>query len=153
MDEIKEYFEQNGSLWVNNNYGKNAEHYPVGENRLRLLMEMLDNVNISGKDVLDIGSGGGNISFELASKGYNVIGIDRSQSMVTIAFDKKEQLDLRTPGSIPSFASSRKHIRQRPKSLIYACPREQRKQRFVSRVLNFDFFKCLTVTDVFAIYY
>lgn len=62
------------------------------------------------------------------------------------------QLDLRTPGSIPSFASSRKQIRHSPKSLIYACPREQRKQRFVSRVLNFDFFKCLAVTDVFAIY-
>jgi hypothetical protein len=54
---------------------------------------------------------------------------------------------------MPSFANSRKHIRQRPKSRIYERPRPQRKHRFVSRVENFDFFLCLASTDVFAINY
>jgi len=66
-------------------------------------------------------------------------------------FCRVYQDDFLTPGSIPSFASSRKQIRHSPKSPIYARPRPHLKQRFVSRVLNFDFFKCLATTDVFAI--
>jgi hypothetical protein len=61
------------------------------------------------------------------------------------------QLDLRTPGSIPSFANSRKQIRQRPKSLMKAFPRPQRKHRFFARVLNFCFLAARALTDVFAI--
>jgi len=61
------------------------------------------------------------------------------------------QEDLRTPGNIPSLASSLKQIRQTPKSLMKALPRPQRKQRFLARVENFGFFKALAFTDVFAI--
>jgi hypothetical protein len=61
------------------------------------------------------------------------------------------QEDLRTPGIIPSFANSRKQIRQIPKSRIKALPRPQRKHRFFARVENFGFFKALALTDVFAI--
>lgn len=61
------------------------------------------------------------------------------------------QLDLRTPGSIPSFANSRKQIRQMPKSLIKPFPRPQRKHRFFCRVENLGFFLFLAKTDVFAI--
>jgi len=61
------------------------------------------------------------------------------------------QEDLRTPGNIPSFASSLKQIRQTPKSLMKALPRPQRKQRFLARVENLGFFKALAFTDVFAI--
>lgn len=60
------------------------------------------------------------------------------------------QLDLRTPGIIPSFASSRKQIRQSPKSRMKPRPRAQRKQRFFARVLNFGFFSLRTRVDVFA---
>ena len=61
------------------------------------------------------------------------------------------QLDLRTPGNIPSFANSLKQIRHRPKSLMKALPRPQRKHRFFCRVLNFCVFKALALTDVFVI--
>ena len=61
------------------------------------------------------------------------------------------QLDLRTPGSIPSLANSLKQIRQTPKSLMKPFPRPQRKHRFFCRVENFGFFAALALTDVFAI--
>ena len=55
------------------------------------------------------------------------------------------------PGILPSLASSRKQIRQRPKSLINPRPRPHLKHRFVARVLNFGFFAARAFTDVFAI--
>ncbi|OGJ13654.1 hypothetical protein A2587_00165 [Candidatus Nomurabacteria bacterium RIFOXYD1_FULL_42_14] len=58
---------------------------------------------------------------------------------------------MRTPGSIPSLASSLKQIRQIPKSLIKALPLPQRKHRFLARVENLGFFKALALTDVLAI--
>ncbi|OGI96707.1 hypothetical protein A2W67_01565 [Candidatus Nomurabacteria bacterium RIFCSPLOWO2_02_40_28] len=61
------------------------------------------------------------------------------------------QLDLRTPGSIPSLANSLKQIRQMPKSRIKAFPRPQRKHLFFCRVENLGFFKALAFTDVLAI--
>ncbi len=61
------------------------------------------------------------------------------------------QEDFLTPGIFPSFASSRKQIRQRPKSLIYPCFLPQRKQRFTSRVEYFCFFFARAITDFFAI--
>ena len=61
------------------------------------------------------------------------------------------QLDFFTPGILPSLASSRKQIRQRPKSLINPRPRPHLKQRFVARVENFCFFTARALTDVFAI--
>jgi len=61
------------------------------------------------------------------------------------------QLDLRTPGSIPSLASSRKQIRHSPKSRIYACLRPHLKQRFTLREENFGVLSERTMTEVFAI--
>ena len=61
------------------------------------------------------------------------------------------QEDLRTPGSMPSLANSRKQMRQRPKSRIYALPRPHLKHRFFCRVENFGFFLLLATVDVFAI--
>ncbi len=55
------------------------------------------------------------------------------------------------PGIIPSFAYSRKQIRQSPKSRIKPCARPQRKQRFTARVLNLGVFFERAITDVFAI--
>ena len=61
------------------------------------------------------------------------------------------QLDFLTPGSIPSFANSRKQILQIPKSLMKAFPLPHRKHRFFARVLYFGVFLALAFTDVFAI--
>lgn len=52
---------------------------------------------------------------------------------------------------MPSFASSRKHIRHSPKSLINPCFRPHLKQRFVTLDENFGVFLLRAITDVFAI--
>jgi hypothetical protein len=65
--------------------------------------------------------------------------------------EKNYQEDLRTPGIIPSFANSRKQIRQSPKSRINAFPRPHLKQRFFARTGNFGFFSARAFVDVFAI--
>jgi len=57
-----------------------------------------------------------------------------------------------TPGILPSLASSRKQIRQSPKSLIYPLLRPHLKQRLTIRVLNFGFLSALALTEVFAIF-
>ncbi len=55
------------------------------------------------------------------------------------------------PGILPSLANSRKQIRQRSKSPIYALPLPHLKQRRTTRVLNFGFLSDLAMTDFFAI--
>ena len=60
--------------------------------------------------------------------------------------------DLRTPGIMPSLASSRKQIRHKLKSRIKPCRRPQRKHRFTFRVENFGFFFDLAMTEVLAIW-
>lgn len=61
------------------------------------------------------------------------------------------QEDFLTPGIFPSFASSRKQIRQRPKSLMNPCFLPHLKQRLTSLVENFGFFCARAITDCFAI--
>ena len=71
--------------------------------------------------------------------------------LLALSFWLVYQLDLRIPGIIPSFASSRKQIRQSPKSRMNAFPRPHLKHRFFDRVLNFGFFSDRAITDFFAI--
>jgi hypothetical protein len=61
------------------------------------------------------------------------------------------QEDFVMPGIFPSFASSRKQIRHKSKSLIYPRFRLQRKQRLTARELNFGVFFDRAMTLFFAI--
>ena len=58
--------------------------------------------------------------------------------------------DFLIPGTFPSFANSRKQIRQRSKSLIYPCLRPHLKQRFTARPGNLGV-SCRAIVDFFAI--
>src|SRR3989344_4177550 len=58
--------------------------------------------------------------------------------------------DFFTPGIMPSFAYSRKQIRQSPKSRIKPRLRAQLKKRRTMRELNFGFFKDRALVDVLA---
>ena len=60
------------------------------------------------------------------------------------------QLALRTPGSSPLLASSRKQTRQRPNLRYTEWGRPQRWQRFCLRVEYFGSRAALTIIDVFA---
>lgn len=55
------------------------------------------------------------------------------------------------PGIIPSFASSRKHVRHRPKSRMNPRLRPHLKQRFTILEENFGVFLLRAIVDVFAI--
>ena len=55
------------------------------------------------------------------------------------------------PGIIPSFANSRKQIRQSPKSRMKPFLREQRKQRRTTLDLNLGARAARALTDVLAI--
>ena len=55
------------------------------------------------------------------------------------------------PGIMPSFASSRKHVLQSPKSLIKPRFRPHLKHRFTNRDENFGVLLLRAIVDVFAI--
>ena len=44
--------------------------------------------------VLDLACGTGSMTFELAKRGYDMIGVDGSEDMLNVAFDRKYDLDL-----------------------------------------------------------
>lgn len=91
-NNIKKYFEENSELWINDAYDFGNYNYPVGLNRLRILKKILKDFSPEGKTLLDIGCGGGDISISMAMKGFNVIGIDMSKSMIDVAEGRKSKL-------------------------------------------------------------
>lgn len=91
-EEWKNYFEKNSKDWVDGAYQKNDYVYPVGYHRLRILDKVLSNYELKGKKVLDIGCGGGDASFLIASMGATVDAVDMTESMLAIAREKKADL-------------------------------------------------------------
>ena len=67
----------------------------------------------------DLGCGTGDLTLMLAQAGYDVIGIDRSEEMLSVLREKADELDM--TGRILLL---RQDLRQRPQLL-----REQRKRR------------------------
>lgn len=56
----------------------------------RYIIELLNKYNVSDGLVLDLGCGTGNITERLAKAGYDMIGIDNSSEMLSIAMEKAE---------------------------------------------------------------
>lgn len=59
------------------------------------LEELFKMFRVKVKKILDLGCGTGNHSIELAKRGYEVIGIDISEKMITIATEKLKNLNNR----------------------------------------------------------
>ena len=57
----------------------------------RYLVELLKEYKVEDGLVLELGCGTGNITEELAKQGYDMIGIDNSEDMLTIAMEKKAE--------------------------------------------------------------
>lgn len=91
-NDIKKYFDENSELWINDAYDFGNYNYPVGLNRLRILKKILKDFSAEGKTLLDIGCGGGDISINMAMKGFNVIGVDMSKTMIDAAEERKSKL-------------------------------------------------------------
>lgn len=64
------------------------------ENWADYLTESLSHSEIKVKDVLEIGSGTGNITLPLARKGFNLTGVDTSEDMLSIADEKSFSVGL-----------------------------------------------------------
>ncbi len=88
------YFESNAKEWISDAYVDGDYSYPVGYHRLRILKRILKDYKLKDKRVLDIGCGGGDISFYLASMGAIVDGVDMSSSMLEIINDRKDSLSI-----------------------------------------------------------
>jgi cyclopropane fatty-acyl-phospholipid synthase-like methyltransferase len=58
------------------------------------ILEIISKYNIDTKLILDLGCGTGNITQILASKGYDMIGVDNSYEMLSIAKDKARDAKL-----------------------------------------------------------
>lgn len=98
--QYKEWFDNNNKDWLLGAYGPTDYDYPVGQHRLRILMNAIAENELTGKSILDIGCGGGDISYALAGKGANVIGIDMSDNMLEVANHRKESEYADLTGSV-----------------------------------------------------
>lgn len=87
-----QYFESNAKEWITDAYADGDYTYPVGYHRLRILKKILKDYDLKDKKVLDIGCGGGDISFYVASRGAFVDGVDMSSSMLKIVNERKRDL-------------------------------------------------------------
>lgn len=90
VQQYKEWFDKNNEEWLLGAYGHTDYEYPVGQHRVRILMNAVADDKMTGKSVLDIGCGGGDISYAMAERGADVIGIDMSDSMLKVANRRKK---------------------------------------------------------------
>lgn len=59
--------------------------------RVDYLLSLFKKHDFKGKSIADLGCGTGSITFELANRGFSVIGVDFSEEMLTEAFRKAMQ--------------------------------------------------------------
>lgn len=100
VQQYKEWFDEFNEEWLAGAYLKTDYDYPVGYHRLRILLKAISEDNLKGKKVLDIGCGGGDISFALAQKGANVVGIDMSDGMLGAANDRRTKMPENIKGHV-----------------------------------------------------
>jgi len=85
MNKDKEMFEkiyENGAIWTETNPPKE-------------LIELIESGKIKSCKVLDVGCGEGFYSIYLASKGFDVMGIDISENAIRIAKENAEKQNLK----------------------------------------------------------
>ncbi len=81
------------------NYGNFANVYDIltesidYDALIRRIRELIPPSAVSGGHLLDLGCGTGTVSFLLAEAGYDVIGIDSSPDMLSVACEKKMDSD------------------------------------------------------------
>ncbi len=98
--QYKEWFDEYNKEWLVRAYDQSDYDYPVGRHRLRILLKALEKEDLREKSILDIGCGGGDVSFALAQKGASVIGIDMSDNMLKVANARKAEVKETLSGKV-----------------------------------------------------
>lgn len=98
--QYEQWFNQYSKEWLMGAYGQMDYEYPVGRHRLRILLKALEKEELTEKKILDIGCGGGDISFALAERGADVIGIDMSDCMLDAANQRKNSESAKLRGTV-----------------------------------------------------
>lgn len=92
---VEAYFQQNAKVWLADAYACSGHVYPTPLHRLRVVRNIIQ--DLAGiRKVLDIGCGGGQLAFALASDGYSVTGIDQSEQMLHQAVSDLSLQDSKT---------------------------------------------------------
>jgi ubiquinone biosynthesis O-methyltransferase len=97
MDRVAEYFEKRAGDWVDDAYDSSDGLRPIGVQRIEQVKDILGRYRDDGQGAVsegrtacDMGCGDGALCRSLADQGYNVTGVDRSESMLSIARQRSE---------------------------------------------------------------
>jgi len=85
MAGIKKYFELHARQWIADSYRDDGYNYPVAFHRARIVSKFVSGLDRSKLKIIDLGCGGGDVTFNLARDGHEVLGIDRSREMINLA--------------------------------------------------------------------
>ncbi len=80
-ESVKAYFEKNAESWLLDAYEQAGFNYPTPYHRLRVVKECIPRLDGVHR-ILDVGCGGGQVTFDLAEAGFEVLGIDQSATMI-----------------------------------------------------------------------
>jgi ubiquinone biosynthesis O-methyltransferase len=97
MDKVTEYFEKMAGDWVDDAYDSSDGLKPIGIQRIEQVKNILSrhtesNGKLSAEERIacDMGCGDGALCRSLADQGFAVTGVDRSESMLSIARERSE---------------------------------------------------------------
>lgn len=83
---VAQYFSDNTVAWLQSSYQGDGYVFPTALARSRKTVSIIEKELPLGKGrVIDLGCGAGQLCAELAQKGYTVIGVDESESMLAQA--------------------------------------------------------------------
>ena len=95
MAGIKKYFELHARQWIADSYRDDGYNYPVAFHRARIVSKFVSGLDRSKLKIIDLGCGGGDVTFNLARDGHEVLGIDRSREMINLARARRASLPRR----------------------------------------------------------
>jgi len=84
-NEYLDYFKNNAEDWVEKAYRSDKGAYPTAIHRNRIVLSVLNGISKYPLSILDVGCGAGQLSVEMSKLGHNVIGVDQSPAMLSIA--------------------------------------------------------------------
>lgn len=97
MDRVAEYFENRAGDWVDDAYDSSDGLRSIGVQRIEQVKSILSQytegvqgVVSEGRVACDLGCGDGALCRSLADQGYKVTGVDRSESMLSLARQRSE---------------------------------------------------------------